>query len=77
MVITSSTLVVGCPGGHRRRGGHIINAGGVVGRHGRCRVINAGDGVVVVGRGSSTQVVVVVVMVASSMQVVMVVTSSM
>ena len=76
MVIASSTLVVGRPGGHRCRGGHIVNAGGVVGRHGRHCIVDAGDGVVVVGGGSSMRVVVVVVVVVSSMQVVMVVASS-
>ena len=76
MVIASSTLVVGRPGGHCHRGGRVVNAGGVVGHHGRCRVVNAGDGVVVVGGRSSTRVVVTVVVVALSMQVVMVVTSS-
>ena len=69
-------LVVGRPGGHRSRGGHVVNAGGVVGRRGHRCIVDAGDGVVVVGGGSSTRVVVVVVMVASSTQVVMVVTSS-
>ena len=75
----SSTLVVGCPGGHCRRGGRIINAGGVVGCHGHRRIVDTGDGVVVVGGRSSMRVVVVVVVVvvvASSMQVVMVVVSS-
>ena len=76
MVIALLTLVVGRPGGHHRRGGRIINAGGVVGCHGCHCVVNTGDGVVVMGRGSSMWVVVVVVMVASSMQVVMVVASS-
>ena len=76
MVIASSTLVVGRPGGHRHRGGHIVNAGGVVGCCGRHRIVDAGDGVVVVGGGSSTRVVVMVVVVASSTQVVMVVASS-
>ena len=76
MVIASSTLVVGRPGGHRRQGGRVINAGGVVGHCGRRCIVDAGDGVVVVGGRSSTRVVVVVVMVASSTQVVMVVVSS-
>ena len=52
-------LVVGCPGGHRCRGGRVVNTGGVVGRCGRRRIVDAGDGVVVVGDGSSTRVVVV------------------
>ena len=76
MVIASSTLVVGRPGGHRHQGGHVVNAGGVVGHRGRHCIVDAGDGVVVVGGRSSTRVVVVVVMVASLTQVVMVVTSS-
>ena len=70
MVIVSSTLVVGRPGGHRHRGGCIVNTGGVVGCHGHHRIVNAGDGVVVVGGRSSmwvVVVVVVVVVVASSM----------
>ena len=66
MVIASSTLVVGHPGGHRHRGGRIVNAGGVVGRRGRRRIVDAGDGVVVVGCGLSMWVVVVVVVVALS-----------
>ena len=62
VVIALSTLVVGRPGGHCRRGGCIVDTG---------------DGVVVVGGGLSMWVVVMVVVVASLMQVVMVVMSSM
>ena len=77
VVIASSTLVVGYPGGCCHRGGRIVNAGGVVGCHGCHCIVDAGDGVVVVGGGSSTRVVVMVVVVTSSTQVVMVVVSSM
>ena len=49
----------------------------MVGHHGHHRIVDAGDGVVVVGHGLSMQVVVVVVVVASLMQVVMVVMLSM
>ena len=61
--------VVGRPGGCCCRGGHVVNAGGVVGHRGRHCIIDAGDGVVVVGGRSSmwVGVVVVVVVVASSM----------
>ena len=76
MVIASSTLVVGRPGGHRRRGGRIVNAGGVVGHCGRRHVVDTGDGAVVVGGRSSMRVVVMVVVVVLSTQVVMVVASS-
>ena len=34
VVIASSTLVVGHPGGHCHQGGCIVNTGGVVSRHG-------------------------------------------
>ena len=53
VVIALSTLVVGRPGGHHHQGGRIVNAGGVVGHHGHCHIVDTGDGVVVVGGGVS------------------------